>query len=784
VKRIASFLCCLLLLPLAAQAALPDCPAIRITAPETLAGAIAGSAYSASLTQTGASSATFAVSAGSLPSGLALAADGTLAGTPAQTGSFIFTAMATDTTSGCSGGRVYALSVIQINHAPSFTPGGSQTVLEDAGAQTVNGWATAISAGAGDTGQALSFIVTGNTNAALFSAAPAIDAASGNLSYTPAANANGTASITVVLRDDGGTANGGNDTSAPQTFVINVTAVNDAPSFTAGSAASAVENAGAQIFANFHTAISAGPANESAQTLSFATTVTGTTGSLSFSTAPAVAPNGTLTFTAANGTSGTATVSSVLSDNGGTANGGADASAPQTFTISVSNINDPPVFSVGGPQTVLEDAGAQTVAGYVTGIADGDDGSQAVTFSITSNTNAALFSAGPAIAANGTLTYTPAANANGSASVSVRAQDNGGTANGGNDTSAPQTFVINVTAVNDAPSFTPGADVTVDEDAGPASIAWATAVSAGPANESGQALAFGATVSSGAALFATAPAISATGQLTFTPAANANGTAIVSVTLQDDGGAANGGTNATAAQPLVITVNPVDDAPVAVNDSATVAQDSSGNAIDVLANDTDIDGGPRLITAVTQPANGVVAITGGGTGLTYTPDAGYSNSPPDEPADTFAYTLNGGSQANVAVSVEADDGVVDLGAYHINGSCGVLGVLGPGFTLTAGPAAPLPVGTSVLITGSGVANIGVFSVTGGTASVTVLSSTSRLITLTSALPAGATIAFRTTLSITVAFTLNAATTLPTGYVGTGSKPAGSVNATLVLCSAT
>ena len=41
--------------------------------------------------------------------------------------------------------------------------------------------------------------------------------------------------------------------------------------------------------------------------------------------------------------------------------------------------------------------------------------------------------------------------------------------------------------------------------------------------------------------------------------------------------------------------------------------------IDVLANDTDPDGGPKSITSVTQPANGTVVITGGGTGLTYEP---------------------------------------------------------------------------------------------------------------------------------------------------------------------
>lgn len=126
---------------------------------------------------------------------------------------------------------------------------------------------------------------------------------------------------------------------------------------------------------------------------------------------------------------------------------------------------------------------------------------------------------------------------------------------------------------------------------------------------------------------------------------------------------------------------------------------------------------------------------------------------------------------------------VDVGAFTTAGSCGVAGLIGPGFTLTASATAPLPVGTAVTIMGSGVANIGVFSVTGGTASVAVLSPTSRQATLTSALPAGATIEFRTTLSISVAFTLNEVVTLPNGYTGTGAKTSGSVSSTLILCSA-
>ena len=77
-----------------------------------------------------------------------------------------------------------------------------------------------------------------------------------------------------------------------------------------------------------------------------------------------------------------------------------------------------------------------------------------MTFLITNNTNPALFSAAPAVSSAGMLTYTSAPNAFGAATITLVAQDNGGTANGGVNTSAPQTFTITVTPVNDAPTLT------------------------------------------------------------------------------------------------------------------------------------------------------------------------------------------------------------------------------------------------------------------------------------------------------------------------------------------
>ena len=343
------------------------------------------------------------------------------------------------------------VTVNAVNDAPTFTPGGDVIVLEDAGAVD-QVWASAISAGPADeAGQVLTFNVIANDNAALFTAGPAIDPASGNLSFTPAMDANGSANITVTLSDDGGTADGGVDTSAPASFTITVTAVNDAPSFTPGPDQTVLENAGAQTVAGWATAIAAGPADEAGQVVSFAVIANDNPGL--FSAGPAIAANGTLSYTPA--ASGTANLTIELMDDGGTANGGADTSAPAIFAINVLIVNDAPSFTGGGNVSSDEDDGAQTVAGWASAIDDGDGGTQMLMFNITANDNPTLFAAGPAIdAGSGDLTYTAAANANGSANITVELMDDGGTANGGVDTSPAQNFTIMINPINDPPTVT------------------------------------------------------------------------------------------------------------------------------------------------------------------------------------------------------------------------------------------------------------------------------------------------------------------------------------------
>ncbi|NJL58964.1 MAG: tandem-95 repeat protein, partial [Desulfobacteraceae bacterium] len=125
-----------------------------------------------------------------------------------------------------------------------------------------------------------------------------------------------------------------------------------------------------------------------------------------------------------------------------------DGSASITINVTINSANDPPSFTKGADQIADEDSGAKTVSGWATAISKGsaDESAQILTFNVT-NSNNALFSVQPAIDSAGTLTYTPAPDMNGSASVTITLKDDGG----GTDTSTPQTFTITINPTNDPP---------------------------------------------------------------------------------------------------------------------------------------------------------------------------------------------------------------------------------------------------------------------------------------------------------------------------------------------
>jgi HD-GYP domain-containing protein (c-di-GMP phosphodiesterase class II) len=214
------------------------------------------------------------------------------------------------------------------NTAPVFTAGGNQTVLEDSGDADVPGWAAGVTAG--EPGQIVTFSTSGCAPQ-LFASQPSV-APDGSLTFSPAANANGVATVSVVARDDGGTANGGHDTSAAQTFTITIVAVNDAPTFSAGGNQTVVSLLGTQTIHGWASAISPGPADEVGQSVQFEVTVDKPS---LFAAPPALAADGTLTYRPKALALGTATVTVRAIDDGGSANGGSNTGPAVTFTITI-----------------------------------------------------------------------------------------------------------------------------------------------------------------------------------------------------------------------------------------------------------------------------------------------------------------------------------------------------------------------------------------------------------------------------------------------------------------
>ena len=510
--------------------------------------------------------------------------------------------------------------------------------------QLVPGWATAISAGqASESGQLLDFIVT-NDNNALFSEQPAIDP-TGELSFRSVANASGSATVTLRLHDDGGVADGGVDTSAPQTFVINIASVNDAPNFGKGPDQSLLEDAGPQFVPEWATGMVVGPGNELGQGLDF---VVSTDNPGLFAGVPAIdADTGTLTFTPAANANGSAVVSVHLRDTGGTANGGVNVSSLETFVVTVAPVNDSPRFNpLPGLYQVPANAGPQTVPGWVTGISAGpaNENAQSVVLLVT-NENNTFFSTQPVISADGTLSFTAAPGATGGATVTVRARDDGGTANGGNDTSLPQDFMIAIgesqnadlaVTQTDAPDAAPSGDnytYTIRiENLGPG-----TATGVVLTEDISENLTFVGIVGDGSCVIGPitrftcqTSAIDSGGIRTLVatvsgPFGTAQSVATVTANEADPNPANNTSTEQTT----------IDTYPVAVNDNVATASGVAIN-IDVLGNDTDPDvaaGDALRILAVGGAEHGTVSHVSGTGVLKYTPVPGYTG------IDTFSYTV-------------------------------------------------------------------------------------------------------------------------------------------------
>ncbi|MEL7143213.1 MAG: Ig-like domain-containing protein [Cyanobacteria bacterium J06643_4] len=222
---------------------------------------------------------------------------------------------------------------------------------------------------------------------------------------------------------------------------------------------------------------------------------------------------------------------------------------------------------------------------------------------------------------DGTVEYTPINGFNGSDSFTYTVSDGELTSQG--------TVNVSVAAVNQAPvavvdSVVGDEDTTItgnvlDNDLDADGDDLTAALENGPSNGN--------------------LVLNADGSFAYTPNTNFNGSDSFTYTVSD-GALSDTGT-------VKITVNAVNNAPNAIDDSGSTLEDQAVT-ISVLANDTDVDGDTLSVNAVSNGANGVVSITGAGT-VEYTPNVGFSGN------DSFTYTVSDGELTDVGtVSVVVD----------------------------------------------------------------------------------------------------------------------------------
>ncbi|MBF4193775.1 beta strand repeat-containing protein, partial [Mycolicibacterium phlei] len=415
----------------------------------------------------------------------------------------------------------------------------------------------------------------------------------GTFTYTPDLNFNGTDTFTYEVSDG----QGGTDTAL---VTISVTSVNDAP--VAGTDTYTV-NEDTVLTVPVGTGLLANDTDVDGGTLSATLTTEPAHGTVTVNT------DGSFTYTPVANYNGTDSFTYTVSDGqGGTAVG--------TVNITVIAVNDAPV-AVTDNYSVNEDTVLTVPAG--TGLLANDTDVDGGALTVIANTNPAhgTLTLNP----NGTFTYTPHENYNGADSFTYTVSDGqGGTAVG--------TVNITVNPVNDRPvavndSFNTDEDtplngnvltndIDVDGDTLSATLVM------GPNNGT--------------------LTLNSNGTFTYTPNANFYGTDTFFYRVND------GTVNGQTAGVVTITVTPVNDPPVAANDSFTVAEDTtySGN---VLSNDSDVDGNPLTVISHTDPSHGTLNLNPNGT-FTYTPHQDYHGT------DSFTYTVSDGQGGTADATVD------------------------------------------------------------------------------------------------------------------------------------
>jgi hypothetical protein len=196
----------------------------------------------------------------------------------------------------------------------------------------------------------------------------------------------------------------------------------------------------------------------------------------------------------------------------------------------------------------------------------------------------------------------------------------------------PKLLVNFVPPANTPPTISDIANQTINEDSTTGPIAFTV----GDAETSAAGLVVSAS-SSNTTLVPNANLVlggsGANRTLTATPAANQFGSATITVTVSDG--------TLSSSDTFVLTVSAVNDAPVAVNDSANTVG-TTPVTLSVLANDSDVEKDPLSVILVSAPASGTATVNVDKT-ITYVAAAGFVGSA------TFTYKVNDGlADSNIA----------------------------------------------------------------------------------------------------------------------------------------
>ena len=303
-------------------------------------------------------------------------------------------------------------------------------------------------------------------------------------------------------------------------------------------------------------------------------------------------------------------------------------------TLDLACVNDEPTLDAIADKTVNEDAAEQTVS--LSGIGSGA-ANESQTLAVTASSSNTALIPHPTVVytspnATGSLKYTPVADQHGSAIITVKVNDGGGTANGG-DEEIERTFKITVTPVNDEPTASNGS-LSTDED---------TAKSIDLGSLAGDLETSDANLTYTIVAGPSNGQISGSGAMkTYTPNLNYNGSDSFTYKVTDRGDPDGcGAITSTCAGPLSsptktlsITVNAVNDAPDVGNNSGTRSAKQFSDAIDpvtISATDVDsaADGLSASISGWKKQGDPSYAATPalGGSGLALTANAPTSSFP-------------------------------------------------------------------------------------------------------------------------------------------------------------